>query len=470
MIDAQTFQRLFAIALFSYSLGSADAASLLTQTPIFDAPPGTVGLGFGMRGGDSPYFDVKDISSTNNDNQRDLVPLYLYEGKYLFFHGTSAGAHLFRNQYFAVDLIAQYRFDRLQTEASDFYAGMQDRLQTLDAGLSLSLFNQPWGRLSATAVTDTLDRHQGEEIDLTYSYDFKPGRWTLSPYASYVYQSQDLTNYYFGVSPDEVTPGRPRYTADSAKFWRMGLNTSYRLTPRWHLYLNLGYEEIPDTISESPLVDKTHLSSAFIGASYFFGNVHSGSDVTPFRKGEWSWRINAGYTAEETFHKVHRGFFQRSRDVHTYLAGFTLGKLLQDGPKVDYWGRLSINRRLENDNQDNFNEYVAYVMAMGSGYSPWSQRELFRYGFGFGFSYAESVPIIEQVKQERRGANTAHFLNYLEAQIDFPTSLLFGDLGSDNCYAGLTIVHRSGIFATSDILGNVGGGSDVMTVHLECKQ
>ena len=107
-------------------------------------------------------------------------------------------------------------------------------------------------------------------------------------------------------------------------------------------------------------------------------------------------------------------------------------------------------------------------MAMGTGYSPWTNRELFRYGFGFGFSYADKVPIIEQVKQEDRGENTSHLLNYLEAQVDFPLRNLFSDGRLENCYAGLTIVHRSGIFGQVDIIGNVAGGSDVLTGHLEC--
>ena len=226
---------------------------------------------------------------------------------------------------------------------------------------------------------------------------------------------------------------------------------------------------MPDTVRDSPLTDEDHLFSAFVGASYHFGNLRDQSRVTEPRKGEWSWRVNAGYTAEETFLKVHRGAFRRSEDVHTYLAGITLGKLLQDGEKVDFWGRFSLNRRLENGTQDDFFEYVAYVMAMGTGYSPWTDRELFRYGFGFGFSYADRVPMVEQIKQAQRGRDTAHFLNYLEAQVDFPLRNLFGDQASRDCYIGLTLVHRSGIFATSDILGNVSGGSDVLTGHLECK-
>ncbi|MCZ6659201.1 MAG: hypothetical protein O7C67_18085, partial [Gammaproteobacteria bacterium] len=60
----------------------------VTEIPIVDAQRGTVGLGVGIRAGTSPYVGVDNISSIGNDNDTDLLPLYLYEGKYLFGHGT----------------------------------------------------------------------------------------------------------------------------------------------------------------------------------------------------------------------------------------------------------------------------------------------------------------------------------------------------------------------------------------------
>jgi outer membrane protein len=85
-------------------------------------------------------------------------------------------------------------------------------------------------------------------------------------------------------------------------------------------------------------------------------------------------------------------------------------------------------------------------------------------------SYADKVPIAEQRKQAAQGNNTARFLNYLELQLDFPLRRLFKKRSYvENCYAGITVVHRSGIFGTSDILGDVAGGSDWITAHLECK-
>ena len=78
--------------------------------------------------------------------------------------------------------------------------------------------------------------------------------------------------------------------------------------------------------------------------------------------------------------------------------------------------------------------------------------------------------VIEQRKQAEKGENTAHFINYLEMMLDFPLRRVSRAQWLQDCYAGLTLVHRSGIFGQVDILGNVSGGSDVMTGHLECKR
>ena len=62
-------------------------AQEVAEIPFWHQPAGTAGLGGGLRLGQSPYL------AADNDDQRDLdlIPLYLYEGKYLFARGASAG-------------------------------------------------------------------------------------------------------------------------------------------------------------------------------------------------------------------------------------------------------------------------------------------------------------------------------------------------------------------------------------------
>lgn len=455
------------------SVNCARAGNPVTQIHAEGIRTGTVGLGMGWRWGDSPYRGIQDIGSIVNDNEYDLMPFYYYEGKYLFARGSTAGVHLLDRNGFRLDAILDYRFDRLEADKRDFFRTVEDREQSLDGGLEAG-YAGDWGEVSLSWVTDTIDKHNGEELDFSYRYTWNSGKWTFSPFASYLYQDSDLVSYYYGVSDAESREDLPVYSPGSTTFWRAGFNASYAWSKRMRVFANFSYDRLGDEVVDSPLVDEDDIHSAMVGFAYGFGNVFdedTASRRDPERSGEWSWRVNYGYTAEETFHKVHRGYVRKSDDVDTNLVGFTLGKLLLDGRRADFWGKVSLNRRLEGDEQDDFFEINAYVMAMGTGYSPWTNRELFRYGFGYGFSYADKVPAVEQIKQAKRDENTSHFLNYLEAQVDFPLRNLFGDEGWwQDCYAGLTLVHRSGIFGQVDILGNVSGGSDVLTGHLECKR
>lgn len=450
------------------AVGAADTQ--ITHIPFADAPSGSVGLGAGRRFGDSPYKFIETVSSIENEKVSDLVPLYLYEGKYLFSHGTQAGVHILKGR-LNLDLIAQYRFDRLETQANEFYQGVSERRQTVESGIAAETsFLGVQAGLSW--VHDTLDRHNGQESSLYFRYPFTFSRLHVSPFVAAIHQNSDFTDYYYGVDAAESRADLPAYQASDAFIYRFGINTSLTLYTNWQLFLNASYEQLDDAIYQSPLVDKDSLTKLYLGFSYNFGNFWSPSVVDKKSASAklWSWRIHTGYTAEETFHKVHRAHVKASEDVDTYLAGLTVGRLLKAGDRADFWLKGSINRRLENDLQDNFNEYNLYVMSMGTGYKSWSNQELFRYGFGFGFSYADKIPVIEQVKQAKRDRNTAHFLNYLEAQFDVPLNLFSKSQAVENCYVGLSIIHRSGIFASSDLLGNVSGGSDVLAGHIECKR
>ncbi|MDO6824931.1 MipA/OmpV family protein [Marinobacter sp. 1_MG-2023] len=458
----------FVVAAGLLLSSSLEADNQVTQIPFADTPAGTVGLGAGLRFGRSPYRGVESLSSLENENNADRVPLYLYEGEYLFSHGTRAGLHLWDDS-FRVDAVVQYRFDRLEPETSDFYRTVEKRSQTLEGGLAL---NRLWGthEFSVNLLNDIQGHHNGYVTDLTYRQLLDYDRLRITPYISLIYQSEELVDYYYGVSAGESRSDLPDYHPEAVYLTRLGLNSSYRVFEGWHVFANLSWEQLDKEIRNSPLVDEDQIYMAFLGFHYEFGNVFDQSSPSNWSVKDWSWRIQTGYQAEGTFHKSHRGDLSRSKDVDAYLAGLTLGKLLSDGDVLDFWGKVSMNRRFENGMQENFWDYSAYVMAMGTGYSPWSQREVFRYGFGFGFDYAERIPMVEQIKQERKGRYTSHFLNYLEAQVDVPLRNFIEAKSVRNCYAGITLIHRSGIFATSDILGNVSGGSDVVAGHLECKR
>jgi outer membrane scaffolding protein for murein synthesis (MipA/OmpV family) len=441
-------------------------AQEVAEIPFWHQPPGSAGLGGGMRFGQSPYL------AADNDDQRelDLVPLYLYEGKYLFARGVMGGIHIVNKDDYELNVFARYRFQKLDPDRNEFYDGLEERRQTVDAGIQFTV-SKAWGEITAAWMADTLDRHNGQEVEVSYRYRFIAGNWSISPFFAWSYQDANLTDYYFGVSEAEATPERPQFSAGSSQWMSLGLNTAWQVSDRIVLFANVVFGGPDSDVMDSPLVEEEGFSQFFLGGTYTFGNARKPSDINdPLRKGEWSWRVNYGYQASGNIvSEIDQGDFSKSEFADTRIGGFTLGKLLHDGPRVDFLGKFAVMRHFEEDEGNgNFNSYNAYISTMGKGYSGWTGEEWFRWSFGFGMSYAETVPIEEQRKQESRGENTAHFINYLEMTLDFPLRRMSRANWLQDCYAGLTIVHRSGIFGTSDLLGDVSGGSDWITAHLEC--
>ncbi len=456
-----------AVVAASLVAGSASAQEV-AEIPFFHAPPGTAALGAGIRFGQSPYL------ATDSEDQRqlDMIPLYLYNGKWLFARGVAGGIHLFDNDTFEFNLYTRYRFQQLDPDSNVFYEGLEKRKQSLDAGIEAGL-TKDWGELKLSWVTDTLDRHNGEEIRFSYRYRFEAGPWSFSPFISWTWQDDNLTDYYFGVSEAEARPDRPAFSAGESQWLGFGLNTAWQLTDSIVLFGNFGFSGTDSDVIDSPLVEEAGFSQAFIGGTVNFGNARKPDYIiSEERHGEWSWRVNYGYHADgNKISEIDQGDFSKSSLDNTNLSGITLGRLMSEGPRIDFVGRLAAFRHLEEDEGNgNFWSYAAYIMAVGKGYSPWSKQEVFRWGFGFGMSYAETVPIAEQRKQTGSGAggNTSHFLNYLELQVDFPLRRISKAKWLQKCYAGVTVVHRSGIFGTSDLLGDVAGGADWITAHLEC--
>ena len=441
----------------------------VAEIPFFNAPEGTAALGGGIRLGQSPYF------ATDNEDQRqfDLIPLYLYEGKYLFFRGTAAGVHFVKNDNWEVNLYGRYRFQKLDPDRHEYYEGLAERKQTIDAGFQVAS-TRPWGMLKLSWIADTLDRHNGQEVELSYRYVFEAGPWSISPFISLSWQDADLTNYYFGVSPaEERLPDRPAYLPGESQWLNFGVNTSWQATDRITLFGNFGFGGSDSEVINSPLIEEAGFSAVFVGGTYTFGNAQKPDYIMdPERQGEWSWRVNYGYQADGNIvSEIDQGDFSKSTLAETNIAGFTLGKLLSQGKRVDLLGKVAMFRHLEEDEGNGkFWSYAAYIAARGTGYSPWTDAEVFRWSLGFGMSYAENVPIAEQRKQTGEGAsgNTSHFLNYMEMTLDFPLRKISKAKWLQRCYAGMTVVHRSGIFGTSDILGDVAGGADWITAHLEC--
>lgn len=259
------------------SWNPAVAGYEVTRIPVEGLPDGTPGLGAGIRASQDFYV--------GQDREPDLVPLYLYEGRWVFAEGTAAGIHLLDDDIFSLDLLVRYRFNALDPDDyGEIADGLSTRRQTLDGGVSGGV-KTPFGHVKVEWVTDFQDRHNGNELDINYRYPFEWGNFSLSPFITFSFVDADLANYYFGVSQEESdATGIPAYEVGNTQNFSFGVTTSWHATEHIFVFANLGYLVLNSDIQDSPLVSEDVDGVAYVGAGYFFGSVKKSKYVIDDRQ------------------------------------------------------------------------------------------------------------------------------------------------------------------------------------------
>jgi MipA family protein len=84
-----------------------------------------------------------------------------------------------------------------------------------------------------------------------------------------------------------------------------------------------------------------------------------------------------------------------------------------------------------------------------------------------GVSLAQRVPYIEASSTAAGNEPTSRLLQYLDPTLDVSLGDLIGSRRLKDTFIGVGVSHRSGIFGTSRLLGNVNGGSNYIYGYLE---
>jgi len=254
-----------------------------------------------------------------------------------------------------LNLLARARLLRLDPGESEVLEGLEPREHSLDGGAEIRLRGD-WGELQSAWLTDTLARHRGESAEVSYRYRLDYGRLSITPFVSWEWYDDDLTNYYYGVGSDEARPGRPEYTPGSSNWFSFGLNTSYALSDRTMFFANMSLGDVDPAVKNSPIVDASNRAAFYVGGAYVFGNsLEPAVDYAPERASEWSWRVNFGYAAEDNVvGGIEQGVLIRSTHANTRIGGVTLGKLIAAGPRADITGPGATSRGSAGDSASAF--------------------------------------------------------------------------------------------------------------------
>jgi outer membrane protein len=227
--------------------------------------PSSVYLSIGVAALSSPR---PYVGATNTTTPLPVVELYY---RNLYVQGTRAGFDLLRHGDLAFGVRGRLVLAGLDPASSPYLAGMEERRWSIEGGIGLDWTPGDY-ELSATAYTDLLGRSNGQQVglDLSRSWTFDGMRYGISPSVGAVWQSADFVNYYAGVWPDEARPDRRAYRGEAAVNSHASVTGYMFLTRRIQLVGQVNVQRLDTEILASPVVDRRHAISGFVGVAYRF--------------------------------------------------------------------------------------------------------------------------------------------------------------------------------------------------------
>jgi len=216
-------------------------------------------IGIGVLYHTSPY--------TGDEDDTWAIPIIVGEYKNFFSDGHAFGYTVNKDDEVELSVILQPRFMGYDDDESTELNGMDDREWSIDGGLKAEWLNE-WFELDVTFVTDLSGKHEGQEISAIFSKEFMDG--FITPRAGVKWRSEQLTDYYFGVRPSEVTVNRANYEPDSTVDYIAGIAVAVPLGDDWAIVGDFEFEGLGDEIQDSPIVDRDETFTYVLGAVYRF--------------------------------------------------------------------------------------------------------------------------------------------------------------------------------------------------------
>lgn len=255
--------RLAIATIIGATLGAAGSVShadtILAEEP-HAAEGSQWGLGIGLGSESRPYRGV--------DNHVAVLPLVLYENRWIHFFGNTLDFKLGTFDQFSFTLRAKYALnDGYKSSDSVALHGMDERKGSAWGGVA-GTWDNPYAKLSLEWLT--AGSTKGNTVKLGVERSFPVGAFQLTPHLSTTWMDSKYVNYYYGVKQSEVTADRAAYTGKSTTNIEFGVRADYPLTRNQIITLDIGDLQRGSGIKDSPLVDKLSAASVRLGYLYKF--------------------------------------------------------------------------------------------------------------------------------------------------------------------------------------------------------
>jgi len=198
------------------------------------------------------------------DQRTIAIPLLGYVGKKFNVFGPFVNYTVMRNEDWNFDLNLSPRFNGYEEDDSEFFLGMQERKDSLDAGFTVKYNPNSWS-YQFKALADVLSKSSGSELEFNIAKKFKVNALTIEPSVSFNRLDENMVDYYYGVTQDEATELRSFYEGSSTTNKSLNMSISHPI-PIGLIRLDINNTWFGSGIADSSLVDDDRA----LGARLFF--------------------------------------------------------------------------------------------------------------------------------------------------------------------------------------------------------
>ncbi|WOT04510.1 MipA/OmpV family protein [Shewanella youngdeokensis] len=287
---------LFAFALLlslNTSTALANNAHCESDNSCIEVERWDIGIALGYGSKTNPLKDYDDIPIY-------LVPTIAYYGDRWFFDNGDLGYTLTEGESFTINLIGTFSHDRAffyrwdpsnlfsiqnnsfeQSIGNETSTGMSKNTPEINTmeklcrkftylGGAEAFLYTAFGIVKTSVTHDLFNVHNGTEAQLKWRYNIPLNSWNFEFAAVLDWKSKRVVDYYYGIRPSESIYWSEKYQPKSALNQGLEFTGQYVLTDNWNLLFAARYTKIADEIVASPLLEKDHTTTYFLGAAYRF--------------------------------------------------------------------------------------------------------------------------------------------------------------------------------------------------------
>lgn len=200
---------------------------------------------------------------------RLIIPMISYTGKHITLAGPYFGYHFLQKKKY--QLTAQaflYPLNFKPNKSSDpKIKKLNKRKYTIMAGIRGDIPLQHKGEIQLGA-SKSIYGANGYFLNGQYKYTinrlFTNNLLLITPGFGLEWHSNNLNNYYYGISSAEIASGILPYTANSSFNPFVSLNLLYFFKQRWSVGASMQIAYLPNTIYDSPMVDKRYITTSVL--------------------------------------------------------------------------------------------------------------------------------------------------------------------------------------------------------------